>query len=159
MTLCIFHDKVSFMILLDGKKLRDLTADRLKTEIADGLTESAAPQPQLAILQIGELAESNSYIAQKKLFVYNDHGKRDPFLELVSPEGVVMAYESDFTIADLILEGIMSGKNGEGIAIINGQVVQKGSRVGQFEVEAVMSNKVILRKGQEQFVVQLKKEE
>ena len=68
MTLCIFHDKVSFMILLDGKKLRDLTADRLKTEIADGLTESAAPQPQLAILQIGELAESNSYIAQKKLF-------------------------------------------------------------------------------------------
>lgn len=56
------------MILLDGKKLRDLTADRLKTEIADGMTESAILQPKLAILQVGDLAESNSYIAQKKLF-------------------------------------------------------------------------------------------
>jgi methylenetetrahydrofolate dehydrogenase (NADP+)/methenyltetrahydrofolate cyclohydrolase len=56
------------MILLDGKKLRDLTASRLKDEIVECLAESAAPIPQLAIIQIGDLAESNSYITQKKLF-------------------------------------------------------------------------------------------
>lgn len=56
------------MILLDGKKLRDLTANRLKDEVADFLAESGASQPQLAIIQVGDLAESNSYIAQKKLF-------------------------------------------------------------------------------------------
>lgn len=55
------------MILLDGKKLRDLTVDRLKKEITDCLAENAIPQPQLAILQVGDLAESNTYITQKKL--------------------------------------------------------------------------------------------
>lgn len=56
------------MILLDGKKLRDLTANRLKSEITAAMAESATSQPQLAIIQIGDLAESNSYISQKKLF-------------------------------------------------------------------------------------------
>lgn len=56
------------MILLDGKKLRDIMIDQLKTEIADTLVENAIAKPQLVILQVGELAESNSYITQKKLF-------------------------------------------------------------------------------------------
>jgi methylenetetrahydrofolate dehydrogenase (NADP+)/methenyltetrahydrofolate cyclohydrolase len=56
------------MILLDGKKLRDLTVDRLNDEIAEAMTDSAILQPQLAILQVGDLTESNAYIAQKKLF-------------------------------------------------------------------------------------------
>ena len=56
------------MILLDGKKLRDLTADRLKNEVAERLAENEVAVPQLAILQIGDLPESNAYIAQKKLF-------------------------------------------------------------------------------------------
>lgn len=56
------------MILLDGKKLRDLTADRLKNEIVGAMAENAILAPQLAIIQVGDLAESNSYINQKKLF-------------------------------------------------------------------------------------------
>jgi len=56
------------MLLLDGKKLRDLTMERLKTEVSEAMSESAMPQPKLAILQVGDLAESTSYIAQKKLF-------------------------------------------------------------------------------------------
>ncbi|HAO64383.1 TPA: bifunctional methylenetetrahydrofolate dehydrogenase/methenyltetrahydrofolate cyclohydrolase [Candidatus Taylorbacteria bacterium] len=56
------------MILLDGKKLRDLTMDQLKSEVSDSLAGSAAPKPQLAIIQVGDLSESNSYISQKKLF-------------------------------------------------------------------------------------------
>jgi methylenetetrahydrofolate dehydrogenase (NADP+)/methenyltetrahydrofolate cyclohydrolase len=56
------------MILLDGKKLRDLTIVRLKNEIAEVAAENAVQTPQLAIVQVGDLAESNSYINQKKLF-------------------------------------------------------------------------------------------
>jgi methylenetetrahydrofolate dehydrogenase (NADP+) / methenyltetrahydrofolate cyclohydrolase len=56
------------MILLDGKKLRDLAVDRLKSEIAEAVSENAVTAPKLAIIQIGDLAESNSYINQKKLF-------------------------------------------------------------------------------------------
>ena len=56
------------MILLDGKKLRNLMADALKSEIAEYLQENAAPQPKLAIVQVGDLPVSNAYINQKKLF-------------------------------------------------------------------------------------------
>lgn len=64
------------MILLDGKKLRDETATELRDEIADFVAESGegveavVPQsvPQLAILQIGDLAESTAFITQKKNF-------------------------------------------------------------------------------------------
>ena len=68
--------RINNMILLDGKKLRDETATQLRDEIADFVAESGegveavVPQsvPQLAILQIGDLAESAAYINQKKLF-------------------------------------------------------------------------------------------
>jgi len=68
--------RINNMILLDGKKLRDETAAELRDEIADFVAESGEgveaviPQsvPQLAILQIGDLAESSAYINQKKLF-------------------------------------------------------------------------------------------
>jgi methylenetetrahydrofolate dehydrogenase (NADP+) / methenyltetrahydrofolate cyclohydrolase len=56
------------MILLDGKKLRDLTVNRLKSEVVEHLNERVVPQPQLAVIQIGDLPESNAYISQKKFF-------------------------------------------------------------------------------------------
>jgi 5,10-methylene-tetrahydrofolate dehydrogenase/methenyl tetrahydrofolate cyclohydrolase len=56
------------MILLNGKKLRDLTAKSLKDEVSQAIAETAVSAPQLVILQVGDLAESNAYITQKKLF-------------------------------------------------------------------------------------------
>lgn len=73
------------MILLDGKKLRDMTADRLKDEVAEAVSTSGVSQPQLAILQVGDLAESNSYIAQKKLFAEKIGAK---VLHIVHPDKI-----------------------------------------------------------------------
>jgi len=56
------------MILLDGKKLRNLMADSLKSAVAEYLQENTAPQPKLAIVQVGDLPVSKAYINQKKLF-------------------------------------------------------------------------------------------
>ena len=60
------------MLILDGKKLRDLIAGRLKDEIADFVAQSGEGDdvvlPQMAILQIGDLSESTAFIKQKKLF-------------------------------------------------------------------------------------------
>ena len=49
--------------ILSGKKSRDKIASRLKKEIA-----RFKRAPVLAIIQIGNLSESNAYINQKKLF-------------------------------------------------------------------------------------------
>ena len=39
-------------------------------------------------------------------FVYDDHGKRDPFAPLVSSAGMVVTYDEDLAVNDLVLEGI-----------------------------------------------------
>lgn len=49
--------------ILDGKIVRDKIAQELSEKIS-----KLDPKPQLAIVQIGDLPESNSYIRQKKLF-------------------------------------------------------------------------------------------
>lgn len=92
-------------------------------------------------------------------FEYDDHGKRDPFWELVTPSGTVINYETDYMIADLVLEGIMSGEADTSIAIINGRVVKKGDKVGNFQVLTIADNTVILVKDKKKFELRLKKEE
>ena len=92
-------------------------------------------------------------------FVYDDHGKRDPFWSLVSPNGAIMNYDSDLQISDLILEGIISGPDGRNLAIINSNIVKTQDRIGFFIVEKIEQDKVVLVKGQESFTLKIKKEE
>jgi type II secretory pathway component PulC len=92
-------------------------------------------------------------------FKYDAHGKRDPMWALVSPSGTVVNYESDLLFSDLSLEGIMAGDAGRSLAIINGKVVTLNDKIGQFVIHHIDPNFVILRKGQEEFTLELKKEE
>ncbi len=50
-------------LILDGKKVRDEIAAELTRQIS-----SSSKKPTLAIVQVGDLEESNRYIQQKKLF-------------------------------------------------------------------------------------------
>ena len=40
--------------------------------------------------------------AEEAPFVYDEHGKHDPFLPLVSASGAVITYETDLTTNDMI---------------------------------------------------------
>lgn len=92
-------------------------------------------------------------------FIYADHEKRDPFWPLINSKGIIVNYEKDLLITDLVLEGIMLGEDGKNIAIINGGILQVNDTVGVFEVREVRANMVILQKGQERYTLKLKKEE
>ena len=92
-------------------------------------------------------------------FVYDDHGKRDPFWRLVSPSGAVLNYDSDLLITDMVLEGIIADPSGKSVAIINSMVVKPNDKIGLFVVSEIEQDKVILNKGEESFVLKLKKEE
>ena len=91
-------------------------------------------------------------------FVYDDHGKRDPFWNLVTPAGVVMNYDS-VQISDLTLAGIISGKDGENWAIINNTIVRPNDKIGPFVVNKIEQDKVFLINGQQSFVLKIKKED
>lgn len=95
----------------------------------------------------------------EKPFVYDDHGRRDPFWSLVTSGGAVVNYGSDIMISDMILEGIIAGVDGKNIAIINGAVVGEEDKIGLFTIKAIEQDKVVLVKEGEDFILKLKKEE
>ena len=101
----------------------------------------------------GEGSETSSTV-----FSYNDKAKRDPFWPLVTPTGSINTYETDFILSDLVLEGIMADKDSN-FAIINGRILKKNDRIGQFVVMTVGENSVVLVDDDEQFELKLKKGE
>jgi hypothetical protein len=98
-------------------------------------------------------------MAEKGSFVYDDQGRRDPFWQLVSPSGAILNYETEFLITDLALEGIMAGEDGQNYAIINGRILKAADVIGQFIVERIDDNGIILKMGTQKFELKLKKEE
>ena len=106
----------------------------------------------LCLLIIPVLAEAAPY-------VYEDHGNRDPFWPLVSDNGSIISYETDFAISDLVLEGIMAGAEGSHVAMINGRIVTKGDQLGNFFIEDVQPESVIVIKDNLKFELKLEKED
>ena len=96
---------------------------------------------------------------EKEAFEYDDHNRRDPFWRLVSPSGTILNYETDFLITDLALEGIMAGKDGKNFAIVNGRILKATDIIGQFVVERIYDDRIVLKKGRKKFELKLKKGE
>lgn len=61
-------------------------------------------------------------------FSYDSHDKRDPFL-VVEKTKTIVATE-DGAITQLKLEGIVLDPKGRSVAIVNGEMVKEGDRIG-----------------------------
>ena len=96
---------------------------------------------------------------QEPEFVYDDHDNRDPFWPLVNSQGIIINYEKDLLITDMVLEGIFLEDGGRSVAIVNGQVLQVNDAIGPFVVAEIQAERVVLQRGQERFALKLKKEE
>jgi len=99
---------------------------------------------------------ANVVYAQEN-FVYDDHGKRDPFVPLVSSAGMVVTYDEDLSVNDLVLEGIVADASGNNAAIVNGKVVKTHDQVGPYIVDIIAADHVEFLKGTERFILKLKK--
>ncbi len=76
------------MKILDGKIVKAKIAEHLKTEVA-----ALSVKPKMVILQVGDLPESNAYIAQKKKFA-----------EEIGVEVVHQTYAEDVTSFEIIVD-------------------------------------------------------
>ena len=90
--------------------------------------------------------------------VYDPHGSRDPFLPLVTAAGAIVTYDTNFSVSEMSLEGLISDEGGR-VAIINGNIVEQGKMIGLYTVERIDADRVILLKDGQESVLQLKKEE
>ena len=88
---------------------------------------------------------------------YDDQGRRDPFVPLVSTSGAVVVADEDLVFEDMVLEGIAFDAQRNNFAIINGRVVHAQEHIGAYMVERIEQDKVILSKDQQQATLFLKK--
>jgi len=92
-------------------------------------------------------------------FKYEAKGKRDPFVPLIGPDRMVVAGLEDITsIADANLEGIATGAQGKKIAIINGEMLKEGDKIGSLEVKKITSRMVVLAIGGKEYNLSLPEE-
>ena len=89
-----------------------------------------------------------SFLYNAEAFQYESKGKRDPFVPLVGAEKPTAARLADVTsIEDMKLEGIATGAKGEAVAIINGELVKTGEKVGDITITSVTKSSVTLNIG------------
>lgn len=111
-----------------------------------------------AIMPVTGAAEETKPLVNSE-FVYNDHGKRDPFWTLLGHRGAILNYDNDIQASEMSLEGIMVEPEGDSVAIINGNIVKLGDKVGFFIIREIRPNEVVLQKNKETITLKLKKEE
>jgi len=109
-----------------------------------------------SIISVLILFFTNSVLSQAA-FVYDDHGKRDPFVPLVSSAGLVVTYDEDLSVNDLVLEGIAADSTGNNAAIVNGKVVKVHDQIGPYIVDVINFDHVEFLKGTERYILRLKK--
>lgn len=89
------------------------------------------------------LSPSQTGTSEKDL--YNAHGRRDPFIPLISmtsreSSGLVGIESLD----EIIVEGIVYDAKGGSIVILNGDILKEGEERGALKVIEIRSNGVVL---------------
>lgn len=93
-------------------------------------------------------------------FKYDTNNKRDPFRPLVDKDGNILPEARPVTATvELNLEGIVWSRNGDSYAIVGGSVVRAGDILGDYKVKNIEKTRVILERGGEESVINLRGEE
>lgn len=89
-------------------------------------------------------------------FLYNDQGKRNPFIPLLTADGRLLKLDREDSTTGLSIEGIIYDKQGISYAIVNGQIVKVGDEVNDYRVLKIEDNKVIFIKDGQPLEIELK---
>lgn len=81
-------------------------------------------------------------VATANEFRYDSHGKRDPFV--IAPKGGGMAEKGIGSLASVKLEGVIADPKGGSFAVINGEVVRQGEKLGGVVVRKITDRGVQL---------------
>lgn len=95
--------------------------------------------------------------ASEDNLLYDSHAKRDPFTPLAGP-GASGSNLPVISLSNLKLEGIVVDPKQGSFVMLSGEIYEQGDRVGQYEVEKIEENRVILKYNGEQFELVLEEE-
>ena len=86
--------------------------------------------------------------------VYENGGRRDPFVPLIGPGGVKTPKLS----GDLQIEGIIYDPPAGSMALINGEFYKQGQRVGQAVVISILKDRIVLTMDDEEKTLWIREE-
>lgn len=87
---------------------------------------------------------------------YDSGDRRDPFIPLVDPEGIVDSRK--FDTSGLMVEGIIHDPNGESLVLINGEFYKEGDNVRGVNVITIFKDRVILGASDEKKTIWIREE-
>ena len=90
---------------------------------------------------------------------YEKGAKRDPFIPIITNDGQLINIEDEEKEIHFNLEGIIFDKEGQSMAIINGQILRKNDTILDAKIVEVRKNSVVYVKDGEIFVLNAEKEE
>jgi len=96
--------------------------------------------------------------AQEAVFIYDAKGARDPFVPVIPKKGLI---GPDIGGGSQIkLEGVLWDSNGvNSQAIINDTIFEEGQTIGEVQVLKIEHDKVRVKVGKEEFVLEVVPEE
>ncbi len=86
-----------------------------------------------------------------------DSGGRDLFTPLVSKNGTILIWR-EIDLNGLTLKGIIYSQEAP-VAIVNDEVLEPGATIGEYRVFEIEEKRIILKKGNEEFILELEEEE
>lgn len=87
---------------------------------------------------------------------YDSGGRKDPFVPLVSAEGVVN--EKRFDASDIRVEGIVFDPNGGSMVLINNEFFKEGDHVNGANIITIFRDRVILSQSDEEKTLWIREE-
>ena len=94
-------------------------------------------------------------LSQNSRYAFNDNA-RDPFEPLISKAGFILI-PKEVDITGLAIQGIIYSEDLP-LAIVSGEVVKQGDYIGDYSVAQIEVKRVILKKGNESFILTLEEE-
>lgn len=113
----------------------------------------------ISLVVFNFMAASVHFPLAAEQFKYDSKDRRDPFVPLVTKEGRITAsLITVYSLKDIVLEGIVWDSKGGSIAIINQDILRENDYVGDYQIDRIESDRVVLKKGDKEFVINLRKE-
>jgi hypothetical protein len=116
---------------------------------------SLAAAVWFAASAVAAVAPSGGGEPRERLFRYNAHGRRDPFVALVRDGKLVSAATTRSGGSGPVLRGVLWDPGGNSIAMINEGEYRVGDMVGDYRVLEIREEAVVLATGGEPIVIQI----
>ena len=97
-----------------------------------------------------------SIIHAEDSFVYQSHGRRDPFVPLVGASATVTdSLEDVMSIDDIRLQGLATDSSGKRAAILNGEMIKKGQTIGRVTVKEILEEKIVIMIDEDRYEIDI----